>query len=262
MNISETGNRSAASSASFVPSVTTGAKTYATGNLLVAVTSGQSFGVSPTITDGNGGNTWQQIGSTVNPDSGSNYFAIFYAYGIVGGLYTVTSTWATSYTFVELIVHEFHDSDGAWVSTPADDHQVGNGSSAAIASATVGVTAAQDVIVFIAEADNQNITGGTYTVSSAGIDPYFADGYHITTASEAAVATCSSGTWQILAASFKGVTRGLFRPPSLSGVGVGGSFFRDPLQGRARPHPSAFVRHDRIYVPRHVAAGSLLESAA
>lgn len=58
-----------------------------------------------------------------------------------------------------------------------------------------------------------------------------------------------------------GAAPSLFRTPSLSGLGVGGSFFRDPLQGQPRPQPSAFVRRDRIYVPQHVAAGSVLEAA-
>lgn len=50
-----------------------------------------------------------------------------------------------------------------------------------------------------------------------------------------------------IAAASGGATRGLFRTPPLSGAGVGGSFFRDPLQGR-------MVRRDRIYVPARMSA--------
>lgn len=52
-----------------------------------------------------------------------------------------------------------------------------------------------------------------------------------------------------VAAASGGASRGLFRTPSLSGVGVGGSFFRDPLQA-----PMQMVRRDRIFVPARLAA--------
>lgn len=41
-----------------------------------------------------------------------------------------------------------------------------------------------------------------------------------------------------------GGTRGLFRTPSMSGLGGGGSFFRDPLAA-----PMQMIRRDRIFVP-------------
>lgn len=43
--------------------------------------------------------------------------------------------------------------------------------------------------------------------------------------------------------------RGLFRAPSQSGVGIGGSFFRDPLQAREQ-----MVKRHHIYVPERYAA--------
>lgn len=52
-----------------------------------------------------------------------------------------------------------------------------------------------------------------------------------------------------VAAASGGATRGLFRAPSLSGTGIGGSFFRDPLQA-----PMQLVRRDRIFVPERLAA--------
>ncbi len=43
--------------------------------------------------------------------------------------------------------------------------------------------------------------------------------------------------------------RGLFMTPPTTGIGIGGSFFRDPLQARAQ-----MVRRDRIFVPERYAA--------
>lgn len=54
---------------------------------------------------------------------------------------------------------------------------------------------------------------------------------------------------EVAAASGGGGARGLFMTPSLGGVGIGGSFFRDPLQGREQ-----LVRRDRIFVPARLAA--------
>lgn len=45
-----------------------------------------------------------------------------------------------------------------------------------------------------------------------------------------------------LKAAAGGATQGLFQTPPLTGVGIGGPFFRDPLQ-------SSMVRRDRIFVP-------------
>lgn len=53
----------------------------------------------------------------------------------------------------------------------------------------------------------------------------------------------------IFLAAAGGATRGLFRPPSGSGLGVGGSFFRDPLQAREQ-----MVKRNHIYVPERYAA--------
>lgn len=70
--------------------------------------------------------------------------------------------------------------------------------------------------------------------------------------------TCShtisaSDSWGIavveIAAASGGATRGLFQSPALSGLGIGGSFFRDPLQGQ----PYARSRSS-IYVPARMAA--------
>lgn len=47
-----------------------------------------------------------------------------------------------------------------------------------------------------------------------------------------------------------GGTRGLFCVPPVSGIGIGGSFFRDPLQSA----PRGMVRRDRIFVPERFAA--------
>lgn len=49
---------------------------------------------------------------------------------------------------------------------------------------------------------------------------------------------------EIKASGGGGGSRGLFRPSSASGVGIGGSFFRDPLQASMR-----MVRRDQVFVP-------------
>lgn len=257
MALSETGNRKEVASHATLTAITTASVTFTAGNLVVATTSAQSSGATPAITDSNGGNTWHQAGSTSNGGSGTSYLSIFYCYNCIGAAYTVTSTWLSVFGFVELSIHEFHDSNGAWSTDPFDACPTGvNGSSTTPTSSSVTVTGSEDVIVFMGEADGQGWANGAagYTVTGfAGEFAYFGDGYHIVTASEAAAAACTSGAWRILAASFKGVTggggtRGLFRKAPMDGLGTGGSFFHDPMSG------APFSKRDHIYVPAHMSA--------
>lgn len=69
--------------------------------------------------------------------------------------------------------------------------------------------------------------------NTSALDPEWTGGAEDATAVHAIFKIASGGG---------GGSRGLFMTPPLNGLGVGGSFFRDPLQSQA-------IRKDRIYVP-------------
>ena len=56
-----------------------------------------------------------------------------------------------------------------------------------------------------------------------------------------------------------GGSRGLFEQNPMTGLGVGGSFFPHPIGRHRQPQEREWVRKDRIFVPRHVFEGKLLQ---
>lgn len=80
-----------------------------------------------------------------------------------------------------------------------------------------------------------SIVGTTLTLSQNGVSLGTRTDVIITAGSPGVGIYAERGTlgsWQGDNAG-AGATRGLFMSPGISGVGIGGSFFRDPLQGRS-----------------------------
>ena len=92
----------------------------------------------------------------------------------------------------------------------------------------------------IADVANALEGAGGYIISSAAQNPTWTHASSGATYSTMAIFAPSSGG---------GGGRGLFRTPPTTGVGIGGSFFVDPLQAREQ-----MVRRDRIFVPERYAA--------
>lgn len=102
--------------------------------------------------------------------------------------------------------------------------------------------------------NNRTVTGCTTTLDDTGFSNIGHSATHCT-ASPTSTATWSGFDVNSLAIGVAvkqlggGGTRGLFRAPSLGGVGIGGSFFGDPLQAREQ-----MVKRNHIYVPERYAA--------
>jgi hypothetical protein len=182
--------------------VSTGAQSHTAGNLLVLLVQWQTVAV-PTIAN-TAGDTWTVAGSTLS--SSVNRCGIWYAKNCVGNASDdVTATFPIQTTYRTATVFEFSGCD---LTAPLDAAPNGStGNSTAISSSSVTVSASEDVICMFCEADADTISNATYNITNFAVTgdatKYFADGYHIVTASEAASATCASGVWYIKAASFK-----------------------------------------------------------
>src|ERR1051325_417258 len=187
---------------------TTSTAQHAAGNLLVAfITRDSATGITVTDTQGN---TWHQAGSAVI--QGTHRLEIWYAYNISGVGSNVVTAALTSGTAAYFLI-SVRNFSGFGASDPFDGSNGTTGKSTSISSGSVGVIGTEDVILAGMEADGQGITNGTgYTLDlfngGIGDGRYFADEYHIVTAAESATATCASGAWGILAASFKSAPSG------------------------------------------------------
>lgn len=190
-------------------------QTHTAGNLLVALVSFGQFGVFDVIDD-LGGNTWHLAGSELLLNS--NRFRIYYAYNCLGFTNNVvTAHFSTPDSYRTIVVHEF---SGNGASDPLNDFDSATGSGVAIATPTLTLVAALEVIVAYMVANGGNISNsaGFNLVNFAATGdavPYFADEYKITSSSEPAVATCDSAGWGIIAATFK-FTSGGGGPVSIS----------------------------------------------
>lgn len=92
---------------------------------------------------------------------------------------------------------------------------------------------------------NTNTAGNNTAGSTAAAGGSITMGYTVTSDQWGIVGL------EIAAAAGGGGSRGLFRTPPVNGMGVGGSFFRDPLSA-----PRQMVRRDRIFVPASVGAAA------
>jgi hypothetical protein len=188
-------------------SIISPAAAHTAGNLLVALmTFDASGGNFSSITD-TAGNTWIQAGTETLAGPGNNKLRIYYAYNCLGNASNVVTVNLSAGTvYRSLVVLQFSGIQTS--SDPLSDNKAGTGSSTSIASSSLTVTASSEVICAIIIGVHDTIVGGSgYTLTSFAItgDPnkYYADEYHIVSASEAATGTQSTGSWDIKAASFK-----------------------------------------------------------
>lgn len=254
-----------ANSNSWFSSSTTAVATFVTQNTAAAALYWAAIfwsgGVTITGIADTESNTWAVIGSPI-VDVGSGFsLQLAYAKNVAGGSKpTVTVTFSAATSNRDLAIHE---ASGCDTTAPLDGHTdgantVAGGGTDTISTGVFTTTANGD---FLASAmasgaqSGQTVAAGTgYTlqVSDNGHSEMFATESQIQTSSSAStVGLFSPGGFSVVivtAASFKAATgggsRGLFRTPPMSGLGGGGSFFRDPLAA-----PMQMVRRDRIFVP-------------
>jgi hypothetical protein len=194
-----------AANAAAATSVASAAQAHTAGSVLVALI--QAHGtVSGTPID-IAGNTYHKAGSTAT--DGANFVDIWYAYNIAGNAANVvTANFSGSVAYRAIVVHEF---SGFGATDPyATGSQVSaTGTGTALSSGTSTFTGASAVIVGFFIDNSDSLVNGSpaysLTAFNATGDPvaYFADGYRIVTASEAAIATGASAAWLVNAASFQ-----------------------------------------------------------
>ena len=246
-------NRAQAVSIASATTVAAPATSHTTGNGLVVLVQFQpTAGTGVSIAD-TALNPYFEVGSILN-GVGTNKVRMFRAYNITGhASNVVTATINSASTYRSITVYQFSGLDTSDPLGSAPNGSTGN--STAISSASVTVTAAEEVIVMFCEADNDTISNATYNLTNFAVTgdavKYFADGYHIVTASEAATATCASGPWYIKAASFKAPAAATGQPTMRRWGGVshigggsgGGRHGSGRMWGRTR---------SGIYVPNHL----------
>lgn len=214
-------------SASSLPSAATAAISHTAGNLLVVGVSFQTAGGATSVTlSDTAGNTYTPIGSLLVRST--NRLQLWYCPNCLGNASNIVTatTVGGNAGFLVVSVRQF---SGADTSAPLDGTATATGSSASINSGSVAVTASSAVIVAFMEADGSNFVAGTgYTLNqfANASGRFFADEYHIVTASEAATASCTSGAWGVCAAAFKAASGGGSVTPWAAGVthSVGSAF--------------------------------------
>lgn len=229
--------------------MSTGAQSHTAGHLLVAVVINQADNTTASVAN-TAGDVWSKTTSSPIQDGLVRNVWLFYTLSTAGNASdNTTATFGLSESYTGITVLEF-STTGSGFTFGADSTGSGTGTAVATGSITAGNPA---VIVAGAETGSESLTGGSYTLNAIDAGAFYWDAYHIVTTSEAFSATAGSAQWLAIGASFNesagGGGRGLFRTPPVSGVGVGGSFFRDPLQAREQ-----MVRRDRIFVPERYAA--------
>lgn len=206
--------------------IATAAQAHTSGNLLVCLVQLQTNTGATTMTITNtAGDTWSHA-TAADKASGNNKLQIFYTNTSGNGSDIVTATPDANCAFRALVVYEITDSNGSFTGDHLDGTGSGTNTNTTITTdASVGVTAAEDIILAFMLYTSASVSAGTgYTLSTVNLGSFWASEYHIVTAAEAATATGSaSATWAISAASFKGVTAsgGTLAPQRLlQGVGM------------------------------------------
>lgn len=218
--IHASGTSSAVSSTSATFSTATAA-----GSLLVLLYQNNNFANNVTSITDSAGNSWVQAGSELA--NGSNHLGIYYCKNAIANAGTVTVNWATA-TFYGAI--QIMEITGADTSAPLDTGngvKTGTGTGTALASASFTLSSPEIIVAFSVSNGPPVSAAGGYTLNNFAVvgdaNKYFSGEYHVTSASEQAVATqTSSAGWSIIAAAFKqaagGVTpKGSILP--LTGVG-------------------------------------------
>jgi hypothetical protein len=187
--------------------VASAADNHTAGNLLVAVFSGQTAGNAITsITNTAGDTDWTAVpGTPFAGTSNTNYLHIYYVPATLGhATDVVTVTYASSVLQRAIAVFEFSGHDAADPFNAAATGSATTGT--AIATSSITLEAAEEVIVAIMETDAGGTPTGTGAFAGNVLVPinFFAAMHGIVTANSAATATGnSSAKWEIFAASFK-----------------------------------------------------------
>ncbi len=146
----------------------------------------------------------------------------------------------------------------AWSGSVATPYEAENGATTSSATSLATGSASPTTTDLFITGCAQGGTSGSLTLSAGFtatetfIGTSFAVeggmGYATSASAQSATWNFASNEAAVTIAAFKGTgggaTRGLFMTPPLSGAGIGGAFYRDPLQA-----PAQMVRHDRLFVP-------------
>lgn len=222
------------------------------------------FGTTPSIVSDNKGNgNYTNLASF--GDAGSYRCHIAYKYNAsVGAGHTFSTDQANFPAIVILACSGVQSASDPYDTTAgtAGAKTADSGATAVAGSLTATAASSLYFTVFV---NSQTSTGSTtpsgfsvtgftnhnvanalecaaaYQISSSALNPSWTHGASGAFAASQAIFAPSSGGG--------GGGRGLFRTPPVSGVGIGGSFFRDPLQA-----PLQAIRKDRIFVPERYAA--------
>lgn len=230
-----------------------------TGATLLVVGLAETDGGTGTISDSKA-NTWHQL--TVNNEVSANQSTIWYAFDksgsalVVGSGHTVTVT-ATG-DFPGLTVIALSGTDTTAPFDLQSGHAIG-GAATSVQPGSLTPSAANCIVITVYSTDdttgtaiNSGFTKADTLATGSFGETGTALGYIIQTTATAVNPTWSETNASGLTASmasFKaaaggGGSRGLFLTPPVSGIGSGGSFFRNPLQA-----PHQMVRRDRLFVP-------------
>lgn len=154
------------------------------------------------------GDTWIQAGSALVNVTAE--YRIYYVPSTAGHASdAVTVTLVNPSTYRVLVVHEI---SGQLTSGTLNTTATGTGTGTAFATGSITVVASEEIIIAACALSTNGgpvIAGGSgYTLTNFGAvgdaNMYYADEWHIVTASETATATGNiSAQWGILAASFK-----------------------------------------------------------
>ncbi len=175
------------------------------GNLLVVLVNYNNGASDTQSVMDTAGNTYTQAGTGFT-DGAAHHFEIWYAENALAnaGTVTVKTNNAGGYIYFSVTVYEV---SGADASNPLNTTSTGaSGSGSALSTGTITLAASSEIIFAPMEADGTLTSGtcnaGGYTCTA--YQTYLGDTYHITSSSEAAVATANgSANWGIFAASFK-----------------------------------------------------------
>jgi hypothetical protein len=224
--------------------VSTSAASHTAGNLLVVYVLFPISGGASSVTLGDtAGNSYTAVGSPYTGVTG-NVMQLFYKANCLGNAANVVTATvdAGTATYFAISVRQFSGAETSSVLESAPPSATGPFTP--IDSGTVTVTASSAVIMAgIFALNDGSVAGSGYSLDQFGAGgsdaQYFADEYHIVTASESATATCTTGLWGIVAAAFK-----------VAGDAGSSGFQIDAFQGDG-------FQDGRIFNPQSVVPGTL-----
>lgn len=204
------------------------------------------------------GNTWHHVGNSSNSSDGNIQVHGWYAFSPVNNANNViTYNHGAVVTFPCMILQCWKGSDKTTAPTSSSGDNGAGSTSVQLGSTSspagyLNATAVCFSSAFSAPSIDTNFTFDVSHAWSSGVNEGGADAFHVATATGEQPTwswTTSSKVSAFMMSFVPAATGSLFRTPPVSGVGIGGPFFRDPLQGKGyRPHASG------LYVPERMAA--------